>query len=511
MKAGKKRLAALLLVFSMLLAPVSAAADSDKNSGTVTLSLIDAEGETAYKVPVGETFTFPAAAEAKGYTFRGWQNAWGDWERRESLCPAEDAVYYASYALCIGNSEKHEPYLPTEQDGAFHPEYRMTRREAVQIIYRLLHTRLVGDGTFLDLEKDDPCYAAAATLKTIGVLTGSRMHPDEVITRWELVDMLSAFYPPSSQTPQFDDLDASDPRYPAFAVALEQGWIEEGEANPDGEVTRLVAAHIFNCVDGRLGDRDARREMVGTITDLPRQNPYYWDAAEAAIPHSFALKDGAEVWTSSEALPIHSAGTAFVGVRLHAFDEDGDPVVDDWFNGVYFNADGNASTGNAALDTMLWDIMSQEIDPSYMRQEKMLQDLYFYTRTHFSYSGGSYHDYGETDWEADEAYKMLTRNAGNCYGYAALFCCFAKLLGYNAKAISGTIWGSPGYVGVDADGQPIYEERGPIPHAWVEIEMDGQTYLFDPEMQMANSNSEEYVSFFKQPLSFYNVFGYSKD
>ena len=41
--------------------------------------------------------------------------------------------------------------------------------------------------------------------------------------------------------------------------------------------------------------------------------------------------------------------------------------------------------------------------------------------------------------------------------------------------------------------------------------MDGQTYLFDPEMQMANSNSEEYVSFFKQPLSFYNVFGYSKD
>ena len=133
-----------------------------------------------------------------------------------------------------------------------------------------------------------------------------------------------------------------------------------------------------------------------------------------------------------------------------------------------------------------------------------------YTAFNFRYSGEIHHEFGETGWEAQDALDMLTTGRGNCYSYAALFACLARMIGYDARAYSGRIWGAPIVVGFDGEGQPIYEQVGMIPHAWVEIDMDGETYVFDPEMQMANLRADEYASYYKQSLSIYKHYGYEK-
>ena len=56
--------------------------------------------------------------------------------------------------------------------------------------------------------------------------------------------------------------------------------------------------------------------------------------------------------------------------------------------------------------------------------------------------------------------------SGNCYTMAATFYCMAKVLGYDAHQVTG-------YVPLRGGG------RGP--HSWVEINMNGTTYVFDPD------------------------------
>ena len=55
---------------------------------------------------------------------------------------------------------------------------------------------------------------------------------------------------------------------------------------------------------------------------------------------------------------------------------------------------------------------------------------------------------------------------GNCYVLAAVFYEMAYSMGYNVRQISGTV--------------PLVS-GGQGPHSWVEIDMDGGTYVFDPD------------------------------
>ena len=56
--------------------------------------------------------------------------------------------------------------------------------------------------------------------------------------------------------------------------------------------------------------------------------------------------------------------------------------------------------------------------------------------------------------------------SGNCYTMAATFYCMAKVLGYDAHQVTG-------YVPLRGGGKG--------PHSWVEIDMNGTTYVFDPD------------------------------
>lgn len=68
-----------------------------------------------------------------------------------------------------------------------------------------------------------------------------------------------------------------------------------------------------------------------------------------------------------------------------------------------------------------------------------------------------------TKWYADYGFTNLK---GNCYVMAATFCEMARNLGYNACQISGQVPLRSGGLG---------------PHSWVEIAINGTTYVFDPD------------------------------
>ena len=72
------------------------------------------------------------------------------------------------------------------------------------------------------------------------------------------------------------------------------------------------------------------------------------------------------------------------------------------------------------------------------------------------------YDYMETD-----ALRILETGCGNCYCYAALLWYLTRWIGYESVIYNGT-------VGVRKS-----------PHSWVEITMDGKTYIFDAELEMA--------------------------
>lgn len=76
--------------------------------------------------------------------------------------------------------------------------------------------------------------------------------------------------------------------------------------------------------------------------------------------------------------------------------------------------------------------------------------------------------YTQEEWYA--IYGMEQRR-GNCYCYAASFAALARQLGYSATMISGSV--------------PL-RAGGWGPHGWVEIYMNGATYICDPESQHEN-------------------------
>lgn len=73
--------------------------------------------------------------------------------------------------------------------------------------------------------------------------------------------------------------------------------------------------------------------------------------------------------------------------------------------------------------------------------------------------------YSQEEWYAIYG---LEQRRGDCYCYAAAFAAMARQLGYSATMISGSV--------------PLYS-GGWGPHAWVEIYMNGATYICDPESQ----------------------------
>ena len=85
---------------------------------------------------------------------------------------------------------------------------------------------------------------------------------------------------------------------------------------------------------------------------------------------------------------------------------------------------------------------------------------------------------------------------GNCFSFAATFAEMARLLGYDARVAYGTILASDGTQ---------------VKHGWVEIDMDGETWVFDPQCQHSFNRQTYKFKYGKAKTWKYTLKGYMKD
>ena len=456
----------------------------------------------------GESVALRPAVPVPGQTFLCWEDSRGRAETRETF-PLYFSRTLTAHFLPAFETEAHIAYLDTGENGLLNPGGSVSMRDLVLAFYRLLNTDLGGNGRFADVPEEDPCYEAAAYLKDIGVLTGKRLHPDERVTNGEFLKLLCAFYPQREETFPFQGLDEESPFYSCYCTAAANGWIVSGSlvrARAEEPLTRGEFTRIMNRVLGRDRVRHLLPEQTGTMLDVVPGGEYYDDLVEAAIPHEYRIEDQEEIWTGSEPLPVHDPGFFFSGVRLHCIAENGSPVVGDSHGGLTFNLNGEITTGDAQLDARLWEILEATIDPENMTQEEMLRAVYDYVVQNFTYIYGHMYAFGAGGWAEKEAWRMLTDHGGNCYCYAALFCELARFVGYDAVLYSGRVSGEQ-YDFRDYDGNVVYAGEQSTPHAWVEIEIDGELYLFDTEYEFRSYGLNK---MFKRNGTVWQQYGYAR-
>ena len=468
--------------------------------------LIPNEADLVEAVPAGGSAALHEPVELEGYTFLYWERPDGTPETEAEVTPAQDTVYTARYALAFP-TEKHIPYLSVDEDGVVGVNDPVTMRELVSILYDLLDLDRTGKGEFLDVEKDDSCYKAAATLKDLGILQGDWLYPDDRVSRAEFLELLSRFYPAPTAAVSFADLEPDEESWPAFCLAAERGWLDGDTANPAEDITRGELAQIMNRVLGRTQTYFQPDSAVGMILDVPPTHPYYADIAEAVIPHTYTKEEGFERWLESAPLPAHEPGLFFVGVRLHYIGEDGTVAVNTTVDGRSYNECGEMTSGNNELDRRLWEILELTVDPESMSGEEMLRAVYDYVAGSFSRNSDMFYPVGAEGWANEAALQMLKDGKGSSHGYAALFYELASFIGYDPELVSGVVYGQQTQFEA-ADGTEVRVPGGYMPHAWVEIRGQGLSYLYDAEMEAKYNGLRSFYRFY-DPVRFQK--GYRKN
>lgn len=456
----------------------------------------------------GESVSLRPPVPVRGQTFICWEDSRGRAETRETF-PVYFSRTLTARFLPAFETEEHIAYLDTGENGLLNPGGSVSMRDLVLAFYRLLNPEGAGSGRFQDVPEDDACFEAAAWLKDLGILSGKRLHPDEPVSNGEFIKLLCAFYPQDEGSFLFQDLDSEDPLYPCYCTAAANGWIMSGslvQVRAEEPLKRGEFTRIMNRVLGRSNPRHLQPEQTGTMLDVVPSGEYYDDMVEAAIPHQYRMEGREEIWTGSSPLPVHEPGFFFSGVRLHCIAEDGSPVVGGAFGNLTFNLNGEITTGDVALDARLWEILEGTIDPENMTQEEMLRAVYDHVVQNYSYIYGRMYAFGAEGWAEKEAWRMLTDRGGNCYCYAALFYELARFVGYDAVLYSGRVSGEQ-YDFRDYDGEIVYAGEGSTPHAWVEIEIDGEVYLFDTEYEYRSYGLNK---MFKRDDAVRLQFGYSR-
>ena len=126
------------------------------------------------------------------------------------------------------------------------------------------------------------------------------------------------------------------------------------------------------------------------------------------------------------------------------------------------------STGHDDLDAILDQIFAQIITPDMDTHDK-LQACYDYLITHTVYGANS--QWGGT---YRYAYGTLSEGIGVCDDYSAAFAVMARKIGVPVYTATGSTHKSNGQF---------------TPHTWCQLDCNGVTYIFDPQVEDVIANS----------------------
>lgn len=462
-----------------------------ENNAYATLRLNNPDGTvTVIKAVKGTEIDLAKPECDEDHVFISWVRDDGTEQQADSIKLMEDTEYYSKCAVTL-NTRDHIAYL-SQIEGCMMPNADMTRSDAVIMIYTLLAEKPRAIASFLDVSTSDSCYRAAGALKSIGVISGDRLHGDDVITKGELLSLLENFYPEAEGEYKFKDLRPGDEHYSAFCVAAENGWIKYGQDVSSDSMhlmSRRDTVILMNDVLHRDCCYGVPDSMVGGCLDTQLGGRDYAEFIEAAVTH----EHGDGKWLSSEPLAKLDEGFRIVNRRMMYVDKNGRPSRGVTVDGYSFDNSGIYTSGNTDLDALLFEALDVSINDD-MSHEEMLRAVYDYMVHSYTYLRKPRSHYrGEKGWSVADAYEIMSTGRGNCYNYAAALCELCKAIGYPAEEFSG-------YVGLNL-----------APHGWVEIEIDGVRYVFDCELEMAAlRNSGRIMDMYKMTYARAYTFVYSR-
>lgn len=243
--------------------------------------------------------------------------------------------------------------------------------------------------------------------------------------------------------------------------------VESAFGDIEGKLTRGKFAASMCILLGRdLAEAVKIAEFAQIPADITMGRADCAALLESCVPHTEDL--AGVTWTSLELKAGYAPGFVNVDGWLYYVKENGYFLRNGNVGDLQFGANGRYTSGDVELDAIvagiLQNIMAQ--NPSADRLT-LLRRGHEYCRDAFTYLRKNSYAMGKTGWEVNDAKVMFTTLRGNCYNYAASFWAVARGLGYEAYAISGTV------------------TQTDQPHGWVEIEFDGEIYIFDCEWEMA--------------------------
>lgn len=176
----------------------------------------------------------------------------------------------------------------------------------------------------------------------------------------------------------------------------------------------------------------------------------------------FFVHDGEEGFVFSP----HEAGLLELDGALYDVQPDGSVLRDAQDGVLYFGADGRYTSGSAELDEKIETFLNDNCGEAASREEALRQS-FDAIRDNFRYLSMQHYDAGTTDWAEEATLTFLEQGKGNCYCFAGLFLYCARRLGYQATVVAG------------------WESKPTNDHAWVMIEQDGRSLLYDPQLEYA--------------------------
>ena len=385
----------------------------------------------------------------------------------------EDEPHLSQLGLKLNTSE-HIQFMNGQPDGLFHPEDSILRAEAAQMLYNLLVEPPPVAADYPDLPAGEWYAASVGLMGGVGALRPDLMgmiRPEEPVTRGEFAWMLRSFLPARDGEARFTDVPASYWAHDAVMDAAASGIFggySDGTFRPEEEMTRAEAAVAMCRLLGRNADLSALETStaVSIFPDVPRDSWAYGPIMEASVGHSYVEgAGGAERWTQVEPRrTVLPDGYHTIEGRLYRV-RDGMFLRSTTVDGFTYDENGRYTTGSEYLDKRLPEIVSKYTDSSMTRDQK-LRALYNYVRDNYRYLKRPLVDKDETGWENGYAEEFLEKGVGNCFSYAAAYCLLARQLGLPAYTVVGEL-----------------HTRIVQDHGWVEIPLDGKTYLFDVELE----------------------------
>lgn len=328
--------------------------------------------------------------------------------------------------------------------------------------------------------------------------SGGLLRPDAVLDSTELITALNALageaararFPDSFEADNAITIDELRGVLSCFYTHEEMDRVILGYE----DVVKLSRAQFAVIMNGLLGRETDEKvipaEGVSRIPDVSLTRSDYTELMEAAVEHTHS--DSGSVWRGTVLPAMYEEGYVLVEGGLYIADSEGFFITDTVLGTLTFGYDGRYTSGDTALDGYVRAVIADLAESrSYAEPGELLEAAYDYCCDSFSFQRRNTYELGASGWEMSEAITMFESRSGNCCSYAGAFWALARGLGYEARTVYGAIGNAR------------------TPHAWVEIDIGGETYIFDPTVETGGVEGiQSGLNMFMLPESSAPAWGY---